>query len=149
MPLCPQNKNNIHTDIYLLRNTCTFPSAYVMHNLNTTVLSSMAEITNTVCLTVASMYIRPRSAICTCTSVEYQYSQCQRATLAKAVCTDPVGKHSLVFIINLLLGKGCLGVLFQGVPYPREGVHLLGTAGRHGDLIARERRSSADEKFAP
>lgn len=49
--------------------------------------------------------------------------------------------HSLVFIINLLLGKGCLGVLFQGVAYPREGVHLLGTAGWHGELIAAERTS--------
>ena len=62
---------------------------------------------------------------------------------------DPVREHSLVFIINLLLGKGCLRVLFQGVPYPREGVHLLGTAGRHGDLITSETRSSANEDFAP
>lgn len=56
MLLCSQNKNNIHTDIYLLRNTCTFPSAYVMHHLNITVLSSVAEIMNTVCLTVASTF---------------------------------------------------------------------------------------------
>lgn len=56
--------------------------------------------------------------------------------------------HSLVFIINLLLGKGCLGVLFQGVAYPREGVHLLGTAGGHGELIAGETTSSADEHMA-
>lgn len=39
-------------------------------------------------------------------------------------------------------------MLFQGVAYPREGVHLLGTAGGHGELIAGETTSSADEHMA-
>lgn len=83
-------------------------------------------------------------SLCPRTPVGYLQSQCH-TTLH---WLKPYVWHSLVFIINLLLGKGCLGVLFQGVAYPREGVHLLGTAGRHGDLITGERTSGADEDMA-
>lgn len=133
-----------NTDIYLLRNTRTFPSAivHVMHNLNITVLSPEAPVKKTVCqssyciLRYSSM-VHP---VCTHSSAE---SVSQNSALAKAHAW-----HSLVLIIHLLLGKGRLGVLFQGVAYPGEGVHLLGTAGRHGELITAERTGSAGQHLA-
>lgn len=129
-----------HTDIYL-RNTCIFPSAtvHVMHNFNITVLSPEAAVMNIIChrVATASSGTAAWSITCPHTPVGYVQSQCHR-TLP---WLKPDVWHSLVFIINLLLGKGSLGVLLQGVAYPGEGVHLLGTAGRHGDLIAGERTS--------
>lgn len=44
--------------------------------------------------------------------------------------------HSLVLVVDLLLGQRRLGVLLQMMANPVERVHLLGAAGRHGALIS-------------
>lgn len=43
--------------------------------------------------------------------------------------------HSLVLVVDLLLGQRGLGVLLQMMADPVERVHLLGAAGRHGALF--------------